>query len=260
MHKKLVSTQPGFLLKYNIEKLLITECSGTIKNADVLSGSTFNTGGKSFEGYYSAKHKDMFNILGESYLETFCNTLCKRMQKLLKDNSIASVNLQDLYSSPIYMGTELYRPPGQTTFDGNLGELVNELVVNATGMSPYPVFPYPDARDPLYGLMAKIADSLNAQGNVRIRFGIELNQQAAPTITNYTVYLDTYITSYRKGNETIFKYKEKDIAVFALDKPVVSTKSFKSGNKVDMDGLDNELTQMFFSITEMFSFSVSEGL
>lgn len=257
-HKSLVEVNSENLLRYDVKKLQIIECVGTFEINENFKSSEFKNI-DNFSSYYEKKHGSKIgNETGEDYLETIVNAVYKMHQKILFENGLKTVNKSTVIENPVYKSLKLYRDEGTTYNGAAMTTESNQLVVSTSQMQQLPKDLSYDAKESFYQQLAGIANDSDSHAELKVHFNVRVNEEGNPLLTVYEVTMDTWLSAFKKGKETVYKWKLMDTPLFELKKEVEGNAEVMEGEKINMDAFDTELINMLKDITEMFSYALSD--
>lgn len=257
-HKSMVEVYSENLLRYDVKKLQIIECVGTFEINENFKSSAFENI-ENFSSYYEGKHGSKIgNETGDSYLETVVNAVYKMHQKILFENGLKTVDKNTLTGNPRYRKLDLHREAGSNYLGTALASEEKQLVVSASQMKKFPEDLSYDANEAFYQQLAGIANDTESHAALKIHFNVRVNEEGNPVLTGYNVTMDTWLSAFKKGKETIYKWKLMDTPLFELKKEVAGNAELMDGEKINMDAFDTELINMLKDITEMFSYALSD--
>lgn len=258
-HRSLVNVYSENMLRYDVKRIQIIECYGEFEISDIFNSSQFKNN-PSFTSYFTSTHgKTIGNEVGENYPETLANAVYHMIQKILYENGRINVNKSDIVSNPTYKELGLNRIAAQP-YDGKaLHSDQKNIVSPASQMKKLPDDLGYDANEKFYQQLAKIGNDNNVQAEFKIYFKVSINETGNPILTDYKVLMDTWLDSFKKGKETVYKWKIQDSPVFELKKAIESKATLTDGNgNVDMEKFDREIMNMLKDVTEMFSYELSD--
>ena len=154
--------------------------------------------------------------------------------------------------------TALMQKTNYTEYDGSeISKFIDEskFIVSSSGMQPLPQGLDYNASEDFNQKLAKIANDNNVEAALKIYINISIDENCTIHLNNYDVLIDTWLTSYKKGSETIYKWKLIDTELFKLKSEIIGSESHK-----DLNSLDTELINILDSVTEMYSFVLSSYL
>ena len=256
MHKKIVEVTPDLLLKHNVKHLQIIECKAdiTVAGESVYMGFSKS---EDFRKYYKEKHPRYSKKIGEDYFETALDVVYNRFNKMLSDNGLFPVEKEDVINNPTFVKNELQKKDYKEYTGGKISDYAtgNEFIACSSGMNPLPVGLDYNSAEEFNQELAKIGNDNEAEAALKIHIGLTIDENGAILLTKYNVLMDTWISAYKKGTETKYKWKMLDTKLFELKSEIEGS----TGHE-DLDSLDTELIHIFDTITEMYSFALSSHL
>ncbi len=258
-HKSMVEVRSENMLRYDVKKLQIIECTGEFEFNDAFNSSAFSEV-DDFSAYYKKKHGEKIGSdVGATYPETVVNAVYKMNQKILFENGLKTVDKQKITSNSMYVSQGLQRD-GSKIYNGSpLNCNENVLLVSSSGMHQLPDNLGYDENELFYQKLAAIANGTESQAELKIHFKVQIADDGNPVLTEYKVYMDTWLSAFKKGKETIYKWKIIDSPLFEMKKELKGDAMLTDGaGRIDMDAFDTELMNMMKDITEMFSYALSD--
>jgi hypothetical protein len=258
-HKSMVDVKSENMLRYNVKKLQIIECTGEFELNDAFNSSAFN-GVNDFSAYYKKKHGEKLGSdIGATYPETVVNAVYKMHQKIFFENGLKTVDKQKISSNPIYVSEGLHRDRSEKYNGSTLNCKENVMLVSSSGMQQLADNLGYDEKELFYQKLAAIANDTESQAELKIHFKVHIDDDGNPVLTEYKVSMDTWLSAFKKGKETVYKWKIIDNPLFELKKEIKGDAMLMDGSgKIDMDAFDTELMNMLKDITEMFSYALSD--
>jgi hypothetical protein len=257
-HKSMVEVNSENLLRYDVKKLQIIECTGEFQASDAFLASGFEN--KDFASYFKNAHGSKIgDEIGENYPETVCNAVYKLNQKILFENGLKNVNKQTIVDNPVYRELKLSREAAPVYTGSKIDVDEKEITVSTTKMNALPVGLSYDEKEEFYQNLASIGNDTESAAELKIHFKVKVNETGNPVLTEYSVLMDTWISSFKKGKKTIYKWKVIDSPLFSLKKELAGNADVMNGSgTIDMQRFDQELINMLKDITEMFSYALSD--
>ena len=258
-HKSMVEVKSENLLRYDVKKLQIVECTAEFELNDAFNSSAFDRV-NDFSAYYKRKHGEKLGSdIGATYPETVVNAVYKMHQKIMFENGLKTVDKQKISSNPIYISEGLHRDRSEEYNGSPLNCEKNVILVSSTGMQNLPDNMGYDEKESFDQKLAAIANDTESEAELKIHFKVHISNDGNPVLTEYKVSMDTWLSAFKKGKETIYKWKIINSPLFELKKEVKGDAMLMDGSgKIDMDTFDTELMNMLKDITEMFSYALSD--
>lgn len=256
MCKKIVEITPDFFVKHNVEHLQIIECKAEISVSENAGSLAFPTDNK-FVDFYRKKHPEYSKKIGEDYFESTLDVLYNRFNKMLSDNGLFPTEKTNVISNETYLENELGKV-NYSEYDGS--EISNfsedsKFIVSSSGMKPLPKDMDYNATEEFNQELAKIASDNKVDAALKIHIDISIDENGKILLNKYEVSMDTWLTSFKKGSETIYKWKLIDTELFNLKTEIQGSKSHE-----DLNSLDTELINILDTVTEMYSYVLSSYL
>jgi hypothetical protein len=256
MQRKLVEVTAFPILRYDVKKAVITECKGTFTNAVFLQDHALKYN-NSFEEYIEDNYVRFVDQVepGSTYFETLSNFVYERVAKIFHDNGIKIVSRDQLINGELYKSYG-FNKQSKGVFSGIIKNIPGQSIA-PTGMSVLPFINFSMEEPPVAGKLAHIAASYDAQANIRIVYEIEVGKSGNPVVSQFDVYMDSWLSSYKKGDKSVYKWKDQNTKLFTLKEPVTGT---SAENGFNAQEFDSELTEMLSKIAEMFSYALSDEI
>lgn len=255
IHKKIVEVNPDLFVKHNVKHLQIIECKAEITLAAESSLLTFPNP-DNFGNYYKTKHPKYSKLIGEDYLGTALDVLYSRFNKMLSDNGLFPTEKNSVINNETYTKNELKNADYGEYGGGKLSDREElNFVVSSSGMRPLPQGLDYDSTEEFNQELAKIANDNEVDAALKINLCLTIDENGYILLTKYEVLMDTWLTAYKKGKETKYKWKLLDTELFNLKNEIKGSKSHK-----DLESLDTELINIFNAVTEMYSYAISSYL
>ncbi len=256
IYKKIVEENPDYLLKHNVEHLQIIEFTANIKLADNIYSFKY-TSSDDFAELYKKKYPEYLKKVGANYFESLLDVLYGRFNKMLTDNGLFPTDKENIISNPTFIDNGL----ANNEFEEYKGEEIleptseNNFLVSTSGMKSLPIGLDYYAKEEFDQDMAKVAAANKVDAALKIHIDISIDEKGTILLERYDVLMDTWLSSFKKGNETVYKWKELDTELFKLKMPIKGVE-----NHNDFDSLDNELFNILNTVTEMYSYAISSHL
>lgn len=265
-YKSIVKVDAGDFSRFKITHLLIEEFQGEFRFSpkfEKMAFATSHQGDDHFKKYLTETHGKLSKRMltpGQDYFQTVTHVFYGLLARILEENELEYNDNQKLTQHPDYLAANLHRDmPAQLYEGGPISWDDNPTFRALLGMGIFSNnYSYSDSMA-MIGLFAKIGNELGAQGALRVKFCIEANDAGVPVITRFDIYLDTYLTAYKQGKETVYKWKKPGVLLASLVKPFASQRNFIAEG-ASLEDFDKELALMLNVLAEAFSYNLSEQI
>lgn len=265
-YKSVVRVNAEDFSRFKITHLLIEEFQGEYQFSPKFEKMAFTTnhqGDANYRKYLTETHGKLSKRMltpGADYFQTVTHVFYGMLARILEENELEYNDNQKLTQHPDYMAANLHRDMPAQLYQGGLVQWDDNPTFRALqGMGIFSNnYSYSDLVA-MNGLFAKIGNDLGAQAALRVKFCIEANQDGAPVITRFDIYMDTYLTAYKQGKETVYKWKKPGVLLASLEKPFASQRSFIAEGAT-LEDFDKELALMLNVLAETFSYNLSEQI
>ncbi|MFW6370775.1 MAG: hypothetical protein ACOC10_06160 [Bacteroidota bacterium] len=263
MHRRMVETNVQDILRYDVKKVQIIECIAEITLSEELSNSSFPDI-NDFETHYKTKYPKLYKHTGEGYFENVLDVVYNRLNRLFFENGIKVTDKEQVITNKFFIEEQLIPSEDKKYTGSALSNYYDgdKPILSTSGMLPLPKNLSFDDNEAFQYQMAAIANDNEAQAALHVTLKIGVDEAGNPVIEEYKVTMDTWLSAFKRGSKTIYKWKVFNSPLFSLEKPVagVGNHTNPDGTSIDLDAFDTELLNMIDNITEMFSYSFSEDM